>query len=253
MIIVFSSILMISCLYEKGGIIDPQSVNSSTTDVTVSIGTGIAICDLISGNGTTAATDENGDICFDTQILPLIVSNCATSGCHDSKSKKDGYELTSYATITGKGVSVGKASKSKIYKVLNDNGEDRMPPAPKSRLSASQIKLIGDWINQGAKNTICNTNNGKGGTLPDSVSISYNSHIKPMLETYCVGCHTSGSASGGVSLDSYANVIAYVTSGSLYGSIAHLNGYSAMPVGSKLSDCQIQAVKQWIDQGASNN
>ncbi len=246
--------LLASCLYEKGGVINPENVTGTTNTGSAStIDTGTAICDLLSGTGGSAATNENGEICFDTQILPLIVSNCATSGCHDSQSKRDGYDLTSYDKIVRKGVTAGNASKSKLYRVLNDTGEDRMPPAPKSRLSASQIKLIGDWIDQGAKNISCNTSSGTGGTLPDSVQISFSNHINPILDFYCVGCHTSGSASGGVNLNTYANVKTYVDNGRLYGSIAQQQGYSAMPVGSKLSDCQIMAFKQWIDQGALNN
>lgn len=253
------SVLLVSCLYEKGGIIDPQNPTGGTTDPG-SGGTSVtnptnssAICDLVNAGGSAAATNANGEICFDTQILPLIVSNCATSGCHDSKSRREGYELTSYATITKKGISPGKPSSSKIYAVLNANGEKRMPPLPKSRLSSAQIKLIADWISQGAKNITCATSSGSGGTLPDSVQMSYSNHIKPIMDYFCVSCHDASSASGGVRLDSYAAVNTQAKNGKLYGSVAQLSGYIAMPVGSRLSDCQIMAIKQWVDQGAKNN
>jgi hypothetical protein len=258
------SILLLSCLYEKGGIIDPVGTNTNTdvngvpidnTSDTSSISTPTSVsndfCDLVSGS-TTTTTNASGLICFDTQVLPLIVSNCATSGCHDSKSKKEGYELISYATITKKGVKAGNAGSSKIYTVLSSTGEKRMPPLPKASFTAEQKKLIADWINQGAKNIVC-IDNTSGGILPDSVQISYSNHLLPILKNQCIGCHSSGSASGGINLDNYNAVLTVAKNGKLYGSIAQQSGYVAMPVGSKLSDCQIMAFKNWIAKGALNN
>jgi hypothetical protein len=154
---------------------------------------------------------------------------------------------------TKKGVSPGNASNSKMYKVLSANGEERMPPLPKARLTAAQMKLIGDWIDQGAKNIVCLESGVAGGTLLDSIQISYSQHVKPIMDFYCVGCHTAGSASGGVQLNAYSGVNTSAYNGTLYGSVAHLPGFVAMPEGSKLSDCQIMAIKQWVDQGAKNN
>ncbi len=273
LIAVLISFILVSCLYDKGGIVDPLSTGTTgtnnengttgTTNNTAGTGTtgtsaGNTICDLVSGTagttGTSPQTNSSGEICFDTQVLPLIVSNCAVSGCHDSKSKSEGYELTSYATITKKGVSAGKPSSSKIYTVLSAKGESKMPPAPRASFTDAQKKLISDWISQGAKNTTCLTSGGTGGTIPDSVTISFANHIKPILNTYCVGCHGGLGASGGVQLDNYNSVKAVAASGQLYGSVAQIsNNYVPMPTGGKLSDCQIQAIKIWVDKGYLNN
>lgn len=232
-----------SCLYEKGGVA-PDSGNTGNTDNTnPTNSSATTICNLVAGSSSTT-----GEICFSSQILPIFISNCGMSGCHDSKSKRDGYELTSYDTILKKGIVKGDAAKSKIYRVLLENGEDRMPPA--QPLSADKIKLIADWINQGAKNTTCQTATG---TLADTVKISYSKHLKPILEYNCTGCHSSSNASGNIKLDTYAVVKTAADNGKLYGSIAHLSGYSPMPTGSKLSDCEIKAFKLWIDQGKQNN
>lgn len=243
-----------SCLHEKGGVLPEDTTSTTTTDgsgtPTNGGGTATDICNL--ANLTTIPTvNATGAICFDTQVLPIIVSNCALSGCHDAKSKKDGYELTSYATITKKGIVAGDASKSKIYKSMIDTGEDRMPPA--GPIASEKINIIKEWINQGAKNITCQVANSGTGTLPDSLQISFVKHLKPVLDTYCVGCHKANDASGNVLLDSYASVKLVATNGRLYGSIAHLSGFSPMPTTSKLSDCQIKAFKNWIDQGMKNN
>lgn len=259
-LILFVITSSIACLQEKGGVVPvtgtttteatttPGNNPTTTTNPTTGTNIGAELCGLTSTANQTTAT---GEICFDTQILPMIVSNCAQSGCHDSKSKKDGYDLTTYDKIVSKGISKGNAGNSKLYKVMIDTGEDRMPPSPQAQLSAANLKLVADWINQGAKNTICQTNGT--GTLTDTTKISYKTHLKPVLDTYCVGCHNSTSASANVKVDSYANLKVVADNGKLYGSIAQLPGFAAMPTSGKLTDCQIKAFKLWIDQGKLNN
>lgn len=259
-ILLFLTLLItaISCLQEKGGVLPIEETLITGNDGGTSPGGGVitgadssisaALCGLsATANLTTAA----GEVCFDTQILPMIVSNCAQSGCHDSKSKKDGYDLTTYDKIVSKGIVKGNAGKSEIYKVMIETGKDRMPPSPQAQLSAANLKLVADWINQGAKNTVCQTNGT--GSIADTVKISYLTHLKPVLDTYCVGCHSAASASGNIRVDNYANLKTIADNGKLYGSIAQLSGFSAMPTSGKLSDCQIKAFKQWIDQGSLNN
>ena len=40
---------------------------------------------------------------FQQDVLPLIVSSCAMSGCHDAASAQEGVVLTSYSTIMNTG------------------------------------------------------------------------------------------------------------------------------------------------------
>ncbi|MBK6947682.1 MAG: hypothetical protein IPH16_06040 [Haliscomenobacter sp.] len=67
---------------------------------------------------------------FQSQVLPLLVSQCGSSGCHNAASHKDGIVLTSYASVFSKNGMVvkGNANQSELYKVLFETGEDRMPP-----------------------------------------------------------------------------------------------------------------------------
>ena len=88
----------------------------------------------------------------------------------------------------------------------------------------------------------------------DSVAMSYQQHILPILQAHCISCHHAGDAQGNVDLDTHAKVISYVNDGSLYGSTAHLSGYSPMPTaGQKIPGCNILQLKAWIDTGAKNN
>ena len=75
-----------------------------------------------------------------------------------------------------------------------------MPQAPRAPLTNAQITLIAQWINEGANNkTNC-------GTPCDSNNFTYSANIKPMMDTYCKGCHSGVSASKGIVLDTYDGV-----------------------------------------------
>ncbi len=91
-------------------------------------------------------------------------------------------------------------------------------------------------------------------TACDTTNVSYAADVLPVLESQCLGCHNTASQQGNVNLEGYDNVRAYAQNGRLYGSIAWLNGYSAMPpAGSQLPTCTIDKIKAWVDAGAPNN
>lgn len=91
-------------------------------------------------------------ISFNEQVLPIIVSNCASEGCHDGKAsgEEDLDPLQNYDQIKGI-VKPGDARGSRLYRNITAiGGEDAMPPG--RSLSEEQIRLIYIWIMQGAKN-----------------------------------------------------------------------------------------------------
>jgi len=182
------------------------------------------------------------DICFERDVLPIFVSNCAMSGCHDSKTREDGYELTNYATITAKGIKPGNPNGSKIWESIDD-GE--MPP--QNDLTLEQKAIIKTWIADGAKNGVgCSSN-------CDSTQFTYSNAISGIITTHCKGCHTNPGASGNLDLNSYSNVKNAAQSGKLLNSVNGTNGYTIMPPsGNKLSDCQITQIKKWIQNGYPN-
>lgn len=184
---------------------------------------------------------------FQQKILPLLVSNCAMSGCHDAISKKDGVILTDYANIMRE-VKITNPAGSDLYKSLIETGEDRMPPA--GPLSTENISNVLTWIKQGAKNNSCDASASNCVTT----NVSFKNVIQPLLATNCTGCHSGTRPSGNIDLTTHANVLKYANNGQLYGSIVHQTGYKPMPSASvKLSTCEIDQVKSWITAGALNN
>ena len=240
--------LLGGCLYEKGGPLPSDTSTSGGTDTNGGGGSTAALDSLPCGAPTT--TNAQNQVCFNTAILPLFLANCATSGCHDSKTAEEGYDLTSYEKIVRKGITAGNAKKSKLYQVIIDTSRERMPPPPNAPMSSDKIQLIASWIDQGAKNITCETS---GSTNSTQVA-SYSKHLVPIFDYYCTGCHNSTTQSGNINLTGYANVQALAKNGKLYGAITHASGYQPMPSSSlKLSDCQIGLVKKWIDSGMLNN
>lgn len=95
---------------------------------------------------------------------------------------------------------------------------------------------------------------GTGGSSCDTVNMKYATNVQPIISSYCYGCHSNGSASGGISLDSYASLKTQADNGNLIAVITHAAGYPAMPQGgAKLSDCNINIIKDWINRGTQNN
>jgi len=209
---------------------------------------------------TTTDPGTGGIVCdpdtlyFEQDVLPILIGNCATSGCHDATTAADGIILNNYTNVIGTGsVTPFDLDDSDLYEDITETDPDKiMPPPPNAPLSTEQINMIAKWIQQGAQNLTCDT--GTAPTTCQTVNISYESYIVPLLQTHCMGCHSAASASGGIVLAGYANVNTYAMNGRLYGSVARLNGFSAMPQGQgQLPDCDIAKLKSWIDDGAQNN
>lgn len=88
----------------------------------------------------------------------------------------------------------------------------------------------------------------------DTTDVSYSGFVQPLLGEHCTGCHAGTTPSGNVSLDNHESVKRWADDGTLYGAMAHLDGYSQMPKGgNRLPQCDLDKVKAWIDAGAQNN
>lgn len=188
---------------------------------------------------------------FERDILPILTTNCAFAGCHNAASAADGVKLDNYQNVinTAK-VKPFNPNASELYEVITDSDpKDVMPPPPATKLTQEQISIIAKWINQGAKNEMCDFN-----SEPCNITnVSYNTFVKPTLAA-CTTCHKTGNVGGGINLDSYAGMKSAAESGRLYGALSWASGYMAMPQGgSKLSECQLSKIKSWIDAGAPQN
>ncbi|HEY0976314.1 MAG TPA: c-type cytochrome domain-containing protein [Flavobacteriales bacterium] len=208
------------------------------------------------GGGPVIPPPDDEDPCdpnvvyFEQQILPLLISNCAVPGCHNTATDdNDGIQITSYATLMNSGIiEMGDPFDSDLWEVINENDpDDRMPRPPQNPLSQAQIDLIGQWLQQGAQNNSC-----VGGC--DTTNVTYSGKIQPIIAAHCLGCHSGANAQAGLNFSSWAPLHDMAVQGNLAGAIQHQSPYPSMPPsGPGLSQCRIDQILIWIESGAPNN
>lgn len=184
-------------------------------------------------------------VCFKNDVLPLYQTYCASTGCHDgtSSGEDNNLVLTNYTNIM-KGIVANNAGQSKYYTIITDGS---MPPGNSPKLSAAQLATIAKWINQGALNKTC--------TIPicDTTQITYSNGVSQIFATYCNGCHGVAPGSGNVVLSDYAAAKAAGTGlkAAFLNAINYTSANAAMnmPQSGKLSNCQINQITKWINNG----
>lgn len=187
-----------------------------------------------------------GEVCFEAEVFPLIQSNCTQSGCHNASDQAGEVVLNSYERIRAL-TSPGNYRQSELYRILVQPA-GRMPQAPYDPLPDEQIAVIARWIEQGALETV----NCAGSC--DTSNVTYSLVVRPILDTYCNGCHGGASPQGDLRLTGYNDVKPTVTNGSLLGSIRHGGSFSPMPKDAdKLPACKIAQIEKWVAAGAPNN
>lgn len=85
---------------------------------------------------------------------------------------------------------------------------------------------------------------------------SYSQHIAPLLENYCIGCHSGPTTSGTADFSTYAGVLPWTADGAsskIVGCSWHLVGYNPMPPSFQLDSCQMRQIYLWVIDGAPNN
>jgi len=188
---------------------------------------------------------------FQNQILPLLVSNCTESGCHNAQDHKEGIVITSYGTLmsTVERVTSNDWGKNKLIKSLQETDLEKRMPQNKPPFTTDQIDLIKKWVNQGALNNACDESFGGCDTISGA---KYATFVQPLIQAKCKGCHSGSNPQGGIKLTTYAETKTLALNGRLYNSVT-VNA-SLMPKGgAKLDDCKLAKLKKWVDAGAPEN
>jgi len=190
--------------------------------------------------GTPATVSDT--VCFNSDILPLYVSYCGSTGCHDANTHKEGVITTDYGHIMN-GIRSKNSSGSKYYTIIN-NG---MPPRGSTQMTATQIALIKKWIDQGALNTQCNN-------VCDTTSFTYTGAIQTIIANNCGGCHGAKPGSANIYLGDYASTKTYITNNSsiFLNAINYATTIAVskrMPPSAKMVDCKIIQIQKWIQKG----
>lgn len=96
---------------------------------------------------STYADEET--VTFTNDIQPIITENCTNRGCHHGGEQ---VSLMTYDDVIKNGYVVeGNPKDNLLYQAVDSKHPDeRMPPAPHPSLSEEQIKLVHEWIHDGA-------------------------------------------------------------------------------------------------------
>jgi uncharacterized membrane protein len=89
----------------------------------------------------------------------------------------------------------------------------------------------------------------------DTTNVKYSTTVLSILSTNCYSCHSgTASAGAGIQLDTYTNLKIYITNSQFLNSINQTGSLPAMPLNAaKLSNCDIQKITVWINNGTLYN
>jgi len=204
---------------------------------------------------TSLLSDCDPDtVYFENDIYPLLLTNCAISGCHDAETHEEGINLSSYAGLMASDIlDLGDPMDSELYEVITEmDFDDRMPPPPNPKLTAEEIALLIEWQNQGGLNNSC--------TECDTAEATYTLAIAPIMNTYCTGCHDHSSPAADIDLTAYVGTGAFsgvsdvAADGRLLGALNYETGFVGMPMGGlTLPQCYIDQITAWVDAGYPDN
>lgn len=102
-----------------------------------------------------APAEEAKSISFSRDIAPILARQCQT--CHGPEKSKGHFRLDSFNRLMTPGkskdptITPGSPQKSAIYRLITASDPDDRMPQKADPLPASQIQLIHNWIESGAK------------------------------------------------------------------------------------------------------
>ncbi|MDZ7362516.1 MAG: beta-propeller fold lactonase family protein [candidate division KSB1 bacterium] len=96
------------------------------------------------------------EIVYSRHVQPIFTNNCLSSGCHNSRDRANGLELTSWQSLIrgsehGAVIISGHGHHSHLIEHLKGERKPRMP-LNRPPLPDEQIEFLERWIEEGARN-----------------------------------------------------------------------------------------------------
>jgi len=84
--------------------------------------------------------------------------------------------------------------------------------------------------------------------------VGFASDIAPLVSLKCAGCHSGTAPSGGLTLQSHAQIASIGISGALVDRTHRPAGDGlAMPPSGRLTECELSKIQNWVNQGSPDN
>ena len=201
--------------------------------------------ETITDDGGGGTEPEPEDTCdqsvayFDQEVLPIFEQNCTMSGCHNTPTdENDEVVLTTYAGVT---------DPEYFDDIWDEIGDGDMPPDSMNQLTPEDIATLQLWLSQVAQNNSC-----EGGC--SMAAVTYVGTILPIIQDRCDGCHGPNNPQGGLDFSTWGDLNTVAGDGRLALAIQHQTGAEPMPPsGTSLSQCRIDQILTWVQDGAPNN
>ena len=106
---------------------------------------------LVMGIGSAA----RAEVSFTRDVAPILVQRCLT--CHSREKAKGGYNVETVKALLSPGESrlpavvAGKPEESRLHHLVVSADEDERMPQRGEPLTAEQVRVIEQWIREGAK------------------------------------------------------------------------------------------------------
>src|SRR5215213_1700105 len=104
------------------------------------------------------AADSTSAVNFARDVRPILASNCFHCHGPDAAERKAELRLDIWETVGdlhGAQAVIGSknpAESELIKRILSDDADEHMPPADSGKtLRPEQIKILKQWVNEGAK------------------------------------------------------------------------------------------------------
>jgi mono/diheme cytochrome c family protein len=207
------------------------------------------------GSGNNGIPCDPDTVYFQNDVLPLLMSSCGIIGCHDAQTAQKEVILTSYFHVMQSDVvePFDPESSDMWEHITEDDPDKRMPPPPAQPLNSQQKDIIYSWIAQGALDNYCDNEDC------DTLNVTFSETVFPIIQNNCYGCHSGSNPNGGISLESYSNIVNQASippgnPGSLMGAITWAAGNTPMPNnGPQIGGCEIKQIQTWIENGMPDN
>jgi cytochrome c553 len=109
------------------------------------------ITSVAAADSASAAPSADA-LLFESRVRPLLIDNCLS--CHSEKKQKGGLRLDSLPAVLkggkhGAEIVPGKPEESRLITAISYDDENLQMP-PDNRLSDQQVKVLTEWVKQGA-------------------------------------------------------------------------------------------------------
>lgn len=115
--------------------------------------------------------------------------------------------------------------------------------------NAEQDNLTCDTCSQTPDDTLCD--------YEKVDTVSFATHVLPIFENNCFGCHNeenNAAFASGYEFDEYSEIKIFLENGLILPQIRWEPQATQMPYNqAQLSDCDIETIQRWFDQGILNN